>query len=448
MSKRTKIAVGLFAAALLFARIGAADDIDLFKGSSDIQGSAPNILFVVDNGASWNSNFGTMKASQMVEQALYTVLTSSGLVGKVNVGVMTFSASNSPKGGKVIAAVASLTAAYQAQLSCELYNTTPDPTTGICPDTLGDEILPQTNNSPYALTLNEAYLYYSGDKPASGTEDGVGTPPLEADPKAFTDSSYSQYLSPDATAPCARNFIIFIGTGTPDSGENTAAYNVLNALGGVMPGDPIPLTPSNYQSNWGDEFARYLSTADVNPNVAGPQSITTYVVDVIDSGAVENQPWNAARAYFKSVAKYGKGSYFAASSASDVATAIQNIMNQVESVNTVFASVSLPISVNVQGTNLNQVYIGMFRPDNQWRPRWMGNLKRYQYLFDPSTNTPYLADDETPQPQPAYDPATGFINNTAVSFWTSSNAFWGFDSATYPNASDSADGATVLPCLP
>ena len=46
--------------------------------------------------------------------------------------------------------------------------------------------------------------------------------------------------------------------------------------------------------------------------------------------------------------------------------------------NSVFASVSLPVSVNTQGTYLNQVYIGMFRPDEDAFPRWTGNLKQYK----------------------------------------------------------------------
>ena len=46
--------------------------------------------------------------------------------------------------------------------------------------------------------------------------------------------------------------------------------------------------------------------------------------------------------------------------------------------NSVFASASLPVSVNTQGTFLNQVYIGVFRPDADALPRWPGNLKQYK----------------------------------------------------------------------
>ena len=47
-----------------------------------------------------------------------------------------------------------------------------------------------------------------------------------------------------------------------------------------------------------------------------------------------------------------------------------------------FGSASLPVSVNTRGTYQNQVYIGMFRPDGSGAPRWMGNLKQYQFGVD------------------------------------------------------------------
>ena len=62
------------------------------------------------------------------------------------------------------------------------------------------------------------------------------------------------------------------------------------------------------------------------------------------------------------------------------------------SVNTVFASASLPVSANTQGTYLNQVYIGMFRPDGNALPRWVGNLKQYQFVYDVQQDSLQLAD--------------------------------------------------------
>ena len=48
----------------------------------------------------------------------------------------------------------------------------------------------------------------------------------------------------------------------------------------------------------------------------------------------------------------------------------------------VFTATTLPVSTTTQGTFLNQVFVGMFRPDAQFSPRWVGNLKQYQLGFD------------------------------------------------------------------
>jgi type IV pilus assembly protein PilY1 len=59
---------------------------------------------------------------------------------------------------------------------------------------------------------------------------------------------------------------------------------------------------------------------------------------------------------------------------------LEQIFTEIQAVNSVFASASLPVSVNTQGTYLNQVFIGMFRPDAKAAPRWKGNLKQYKFL--------------------------------------------------------------------
>jgi len=109
--------------------------------------------------------------------------------------------------------------------------------------------------------------------------------------------------------------------------------------------------------------------------------------------------------------------------------AFRNIFTQIAAVNSAFASASLPISVNTQGTYLNQVFIGMFRPDANKRPRWAGNLKQYQFALretqvgDTIRRSLFLADADK---SPAIDNAnTGFLQSCARSFWTTdSGTYW------------------------
>ncbi|MDP1983032.1 MAG: PilC/PilY family type IV pilus protein [Sulfuritalea sp.] len=81
----------------------------------------------------------------------------------------------------------------------------------------------------------------------------------------------------------------------------------------------------------------------------------------------------------KSMAKVGGGKYFLSTSKEELKNALALIFAEIQAVNSVFASATLPISVNTQGTYENQVYIGVFRPDGGSRPRWFGNLKEYKF---------------------------------------------------------------------
>ena len=127
------------------------------------------------------------------------------------------------------------------------------------------------------------------------------------------------------------------------------------------------------------------------------------------------------------MAKYGGGRYFQASSEDAILKALRDIMIEIQSVNTVFASASLPINATNRSQNENQVFIGMFRPDPAARPRWYGNLKRYQIArFGQDFK---LADASSPV-QEAVSVATGFIQPCAKSFWTTDTT--SFNTATAP----------------
>src|SRR5688500_13767454 len=130
----------------------------------------------------------------------------------------------------------------------------------------------------------------------------------------------------------------------------------------------------------------------------------------------------------KSTANPGKGRYFAVRSGTDgeeIVNALETIFTEIQAVNSVFAATTLPVSINVRGTNANQVYMGVFRPDNNARPRWLGNLKLYQIGIDRVSNPPelFLADAAGAR---AEDRSSGFILPGARSFWTSPSSYWAF----------------------
>lgn len=450
---RISKAVLTLAVSWAFSPLALADDIDIFNNPPQ-SGLKPNVLLMIDNGANWASRYtvaGVPSKQAAVSQAIYTVASNAAMVDKVRLGMMLFTQGNSPEGGKVVAAVDDFTASRQGLFKCLVYNrvvvdgvASCEPANGLATES--------SNNSPIAKSFNEAYLYFKGNSPLSGKTDGVAQTVgvktgngnslrLGADPAAFVGGS-SPYLQPSSANACANNFIILIGTvnGTLAAGEDSGAQSL---LAGHLRRQPtqVVLNPDGNGHNWGDEFAGFLSTADVVPDVEGQQSVLTYVIDVFDPAANNNAPSQSARAYYKSVAAQGKGRYFTASNAEEIAAALTEILNEVQAVNSSFASASMPISMTAetQGTNENQVYIGMFRPDRNGKPRWMGNLKRYQYAWDSNLRVPFLADASG---RAAYDPVTGFINESTVSYWTSSSSYWD-QIAGYTSASDSPDGPIV-----
>ena len=177
-----------------------------------------------------------------------------------------------------------------------------------------------------------------------------------------------------------------------------------------------PVTSGSSGNNeWPDEWTRFLSGADAVPDANGDdssqgfQNITTYTID----------PYQATRdvpksKLLKSMADRGGGKYYPVTAEGDLAIAIGNILGEILAKSSTFAAASLPISAANRTQNNNQVFIGMFRPDQKGLPRWFGNLKQYKLVLQNGLVT--LGDRNG---TPAISTTTGFVNSCAVSEWAS-----------------------------
>jgi hypothetical protein len=165
-----------------------------------------------------------------------------------------------------------------------------------------------------------------------------------------------------------------------------------------------------------DEWARLLHDRGVP--VAGSSvrpSVTTFTIDVYNK-----QPNATHTALLMSMAKAGGGKYFAAKNEQAILDALRQIIIEIQAVNTTFASTSLPVNATNRSQNENQVFIGMFRPDPDARPRWFGNLKRYQLIN--SGGNIELGDVNG---KIAVNTLTGFVTPCATSYWTAnSGEYW------------------------
>jgi type IV pilus assembly protein PilY1 len=189
-----------------------------------------------------------------------------------------------------------------------------------------------------------------------------------------------------------------------------------------------------------DEATRYMFNSDVSP-LAGLQNVITYTI-------AQYNPTNTGGlakmvTQLTSMAAQGGGAYYTATTVDQLVLAFGDIISTIQGKDSVFVSAALPVSVNTQGTFLNQVFIGMFRPDAAGSPKWLGNLKQYQLKYDSVTNTLRLADASS-RPVNAIDPSTGFVNAIAKSFWTTSSTFWtNWVPGRTASASDAPDGPEV-----
>lgn len=383
---------------LLLPFYSMAEDVDLFVGTPPSITDMPNVLIVLDNTANWNSPFSN-------EMAALVSVVNSLPADKFKLGLMMFSetggGNSGADGGYVRAAIRPLTAANKTLFKSLVSNLD-----------VGND---KSNGGKAGQAMREAYLYFGGKAPYAGNSkrktDYLGNTSGTAASNAIyalvgnalTSISGSPYISP-ITAGCAKNFIIFISNGAAqdNASDTSSGTTALAGFGGNT--TTISISPSGSQFNLMDEWARYMKTSNLG--------IVTYAIDVNKVTSGQGPGWTAL---LKSASRgVGGGKYFdVTSSGTGILDALNLIFTEIQSVNSVFASVSLPVSVNTQGTYLNQVYVGMFRPDENSLPRWAGNLKQYKLGYIDTTLR--LLDAANTG---AVNSQTGFIAECARSFWT------------------------------
>jgi type IV pilus assembly protein PilY1 len=492
------IILALLAGLSLLPVSSAAEDIDIFLGSSGGTSNNANILIVLDNTTNWNRQSqhwpGQITQAQAEINAIKTVVAS--LSSNVNLGLMLITPNGTGnRGGYVRSAIRQMTDANKTTLMSVLttmYNN------------YGDEGV--AANASYGDVLFDVFKYFGGYTSPAHATDGVAgtptdkthfgvtvfndlTPTSKADASAYTSGGFSAYAPPiDSTNSCAKNYIIFIGNGFPNSensvylsnvggdtasiamptytttttntttnlGLTSACYSNLNqcvttdyaactdgtyascacsssstsaagcgsnklkyTVEGVTTTTVATATgtytqPSQATARLADEWARFLFQTDVN-GASGRQNVSTYTIDVYNAQQDADQT-----ALLRSMAKVGGGKYFAATDENKIVNALKEIIAEIQAVNTTFASASLPVNATNRSQTENQVFIGMFRPDRDAKPRWFGNMKRYQ-LID-SGGSIELGDVTGAQ---AINPLTGFVTNCAASYWTTdSGTYW------------------------
>lgn len=442
-----------------FQSISRAEDIDVFAGTSGSSGAA-NLLLVLDNAANFSSNApgqsciidgvatalsGTVGG---VEQCALHAVVSSLIVtstATLNLGIMTY------KSGNVVDYLGVGCGGGNNAGGCLLYPMTPI-TTLSRPALLawiktwttsgsGAGAI-KANNEATGATMQEAWAYFAGKTGLSG----------------------KSYAGIAPSAPCVKqNFVVFVGNSYGSSGspgDSTGDAGPANALLGTnstsfMNASPAATTaqksiisdtpldtntscgpvsfPSNHENTgfYADEWARYMLS----------QGIATYTVGVLGSSCQASYAW-----LLSSMGRQGGGKYFPTSDYTGLKLAFETIFSEILSINEVFAAASLPVSVNSQGTYLNQVFMGMFRPNVHALPRWEGNLKQYKLGYTGGVLRMQDADGTA-----ALSTTSNFFNSCSRSFWTpalaATDGYWNLNQTAnctgYAASSNTPDGNLV-----
>lgn len=439
--------------------LSVAEDIDLFV-KNEGSGSAPNVLLVLDNGANFSSSadFSScpdeaswpttmLNTTGGIEQcALYKVIKDIP-AGAVNLGVMVFNANNmlptcmGDDGGCLVYPLTAMTIDNKTSM----LNWIKSWKTSGSTDATSVNI--KSNSNKNGAVMQEAWAFFAGRKGLSGVE----------------------YSVPILGSSCNNSYVIFVGnsytnSGSPNEGGNASPKGALEgtltgtkALMNASPtatalqkatiSGPMPVScegggsftfSGNHETNgyYADEWARYMHS----------QSITTYAIGLLSSACKKSY-----EALLQSMADEGDGTYYRTSNFEELKDAFAAALSEIQSINSVFASVSLPVSVNTQGTYLNQVFVGMFRPDEQLGPRWFGNLKQYKLGYPSGSTALRLLDADDNGAISSGD--SGFISENARSFWTpdkslsSSTLYWAdidvANSIGYLPQSETPDGNMV-----
>lgn len=402
----------------------SAEDIDLFRPAPVGDSS---VLFVLDNAANFSANAaectypdGTAPSMNGsiggVEQcALYATISNLKSSESLKIGLMAFNftgmvdwqgveCQSSGDGGCLMVPVMPMTAANKALLLAWI-------------KTWETTYKIKANKARTGAVMQEAWAYFAGRTGLSGRS----------------------YAGMSPTVDCGKNYVIYVSGTEKTPGDSTGDPGPKNALEGtntnpLKNASPVATLaqktpylgsvstlcgtatlgdPHEGNGYYADEWARYMADE-------GGADIATYTIGVYDT-IKTCSPITAG--LLSSMAAYGNTEASLVTNASEMQLAFERDLSEIQSVNSAFASASLPVSVNAQGTYLNQIFIGMFRPEDA--PRWYGNLKQYQFVaeFDAAGVVVGLKTADKNE-VPIVNPLSGFVTPCAESFWSTADTYW------------------------
>jgi Tfp pilus tip-associated adhesin PilY1 len=424
---KASLALSFLSLAVVSSMNAGADDTELFTQPPGATAPAPTVTFLLDNTSNWSrASQAWPDASTAGGAELASIATIASSVTKpINLGLAEFTSGGAYLRFGARPMYGTSGSVANAAAFADLLNS-------VSVNSPAEKINSNASNPEMGAGLYEIHKYYNGLTPYAGGTASNGLADYSTNPTGSPKTGKNEgltsgwayasaggsYVAPFAAGDCGKKYVIMV-VNNANGGYPTGAATYESAS--------VTATTVAGSSTFIPSWAAYLYKND---------NTVVYVLDAYN--AQQNVPYSTMLA---ATAKSGGGRYFAVKSSSDIQTALTTIFNEIQSVNDVFAAAALPVSANVRGTDLNQVYLGVFRPDPYARPIWPGNLKEYSLGLD-STGNLQIVDSVGAV---ALSSTTGFAANGAISYWTSANNYWAFSpnsSSASPN-SDSPDGPVV-----
>ncbi|HNP37141.1 MAG TPA: PilC/PilY family type IV pilus protein [Woeseiaceae bacterium] len=305
----------------------------------------------------------SMRRTDIVKAVTKNVL---GSIKDVNVGFMRFDGND---GGPVMHAIKDLDS-HRTQANAIV------------------DALPASGNTPLAETLYEAALYYSGLPAYYGDLD-------KTDPEALASFVPRIYQQPVEYA-CSKNFVVLLTDGEPtaDRGTWSKAPNLpdfSSALGRTTcKGD------SDDDGTCLPDIAEYMSKADINPGLAGRQSVTTYTIG-----------FTTKQALLKDTAESSGGQYYEADDVTSLTAALTDIVTNIFDRDISFTAPAVAVNAFNRTQHLNDLYVSVFRAADE--VHWPGNMKKFTIKESEIRDANNLN---------AVDPDTGYFSNSSKNFWS------------------------------
>ncbi len=267
-----------------------------------------------------------------------------------------------------------------------------------------DDLTP-TNNTPLGEALFEAMRYFKGGATAFGNTVGV---------------TGGNYTSPIESS-CQKNYVIVV----TDGAANADSDNVLKTIGTNGDTDADGKEPGSLNHIL-DDVAKYMYDNDLSSAFDGVQNVSTFTIGFGSVGADA-----AAVTLLQRTAdnNHGHGQAYLATSQTQLASALTQVMSQVFSVDTSFVAPVVPVSPENRTYSSSRVYMGFFKPESG--KYWDGNLKKYglrsdNNITDKNGNVANWVDvdgdgfdDITGQSLP-FGLKNGSFRSTSASFWSGS----------------------------